>query len=385
MIIQSLLDTDFYKLTMMQTVLHQFPSAMVEYRFKCRTPGVDFRPLIPAIREQVAALCQLRFTQEELDYLRDIPFFKTDFVEFLRIFQLSDRFIEYQEDPEFDVIIRGPWLHTILFEIPLLAIISELYQKGKHPVPDYPEARQRLSDKLAYLKKNEPTQTFRFSEFGTRRRFSRMWHEELIGLLLKEVPEYLSGTSNVMFAKQFGIKAIGTMAHEYLQACQAVGPRLIHSQRYAFETWAQEYRGALGIALTDVFTLDVFLKDFDLYFCKLFDGVRHDSGDPYVWGERMVAHYQKHRIDPKTKTLVFSDALTIQSALDIFNHFKSITHPVFGIGTNLTNDLGYAGLQIVIKMVECNGQPVAKLSDSPDKTMCRDPSYLTYLRSLMGS
>jgi nicotinate phosphoribosyltransferase len=169
------------------------------------------------------------------------------------------------------------------------------------------------------------------------------------------------------------------MAHEYLQACQALGPRLRDSQVFGFESWAREYRGDLGIALSDVYGFNAFLRDFDMYFCKLFDGARHDSGDPFMWGERMLAHYRTHRVDPLTKTLIFSDGLTVPKTIELFRQFNGRCMLAFGIGTNLTNDLGYEPLQIVIKMTRCNDQPVAKLSDSPGKGMCDDEKYLAYL------
>ena len=204
----------------------------------------------------------------------------------------------------------------------------------------------------------------------------------MITSLAKELKDNLIGTSNVYFAKMLNLKPIGTMAHEYLQACQSLGPRLIYSEQFALERWAREYRGELGIALSDVYGIDAFLRDFDLYFCKLFDGVRHDSGDPFEWGEKVIRHYQKLGIDPKTKAFVFSDALDFKLALDLFHRFKDRVNVRFGIGTFLTNDLGHAPIQIVIKMIECNGHPVAKVSDSPGKTMCRDDSYLAYLKEV---
>jgi nicotinate phosphoribosyltransferase len=191
-----------------------------------------------------------------------------------------------------------------------------------------------------------------------------------------------AGTSNVHFAYMLGLTPLGTMAHEYLQACQALGPRLRDSQVFAFESWAREYRGDLGIALSDVYGFNAFLRDFDMYFCKLFDGARHDSGDPFIWGERMIAHYRANRVDPLTKTLIFSDGLTVPKTIDLFRQFNGRCLLAFGIGTNLTNDLGYEPLQIVIKMVKCNGQPVAKLSDTPGKGMCEDQNYLAYLRQV---
>ncbi len=382
-IINSLIDTDFYKFTMMQVVLHQFPGAMAEYGFKCRTPDIDLTPYIDEIQAEVAALCKLRFQPDELKYLAEVPFFKQDFIDFLRIFELNLDFVHVTaQQGQFDISIKGPWLHTILFEVPVLAIVSEVYYRNQYPKPNYQEGYTRLKNKIALINSQIDKKEFKFSDFGTRRRFSRDWHEQIIKTFVTELQDNLIGTSNVYFAKLFNLKPIGTMAHEYLQACQSLGPRLIYSQQFALERWAREYRGELGIALSDVYGIDAFLRDFDLYFCKLFDGARHDSGDPFEWGEKLINHYQKIGIDPKTKRLVFSDQLSIQSAIDLFHHFKDRIKVTFGIGTSLTNDLGYTPIQIVIKMIECNGQPVAKVSDSPGKTMCKDASYLAYLKQV---
>jgi nicotinate phosphoribosyltransferase len=197
-----------------------------------------------------------------------------------------------------------------------------------------------------------------------------------------ELPEIFKGTSNVYLARQYGLAAIGTMAHEYLQTFQAVGVQLRNFQKAALEAWVQEYRGDLGIALTDVVGMDAFLADFDLYFAKLFDGLRHDSGDPIEWGEKALSHYEKLRIPALSKRLVFSDGLDLPKALEIWRHFADRVQCGFGIGTHLTNDVGLAPLNIVMKLVECNGQPVAKLSDSPGKTMCTDETFLAYLRQV---
>ena len=195
---------------------------------------------------------------------------------------------------------------------------------------------------------------------------------------------YFAGTSNVLYAKEFGLIPLGTMAHEYLQACQALGPRLRDSQTYGFQMWAKEYRGDLGIALADVYGINPFLKDFDMYFCKLFDGARHDSGDPFNFGERMITHYAANKCDPRSKTLIFSDALTVPRIIELYRRFNHRIRLGFGIGTNLMNDLGPTPLNIVIKMVRANGQPVAKISDTPGKGMCEDETYLAYLRQVFG-
>jgi nicotinate phosphoribosyltransferase len=387
MLIQSLLDTDLYKFTMMQVVLHHFPGAQVEYRFKCRTPGVDLRPHLEPMKVEFANLCKLRFRDDELAYLRGLRFMKSDFVDFLGLFQFNEKYLiaGYGEGPgEIDITIRGPWLHTILYEIPVLAIVSEVYFRRTQPRANLEEGRRRLKAKIDLVRTVEPELEFKISDFGTRRRFSLAWQEEVLQTLKREVPEYLAGTSNVWFAVRNNLTPLGTMAHEYMQACQALGPRLRDSQVFAFDKWAQEYRGDLGIALSDTYGFDAFLRDFDMYFCKLFDGVRHDSGDPFEWGERMIAHYRKNRVDPRTKDLIFSDQLSFPLAIEIARRFHGRARTSFGIGTNLTNDLAYEPINIVLKMTECNGQPVAKVSDAPGKTVSKDAGYLAYLRQVFG-
>jgi len=387
MLIQSLLDTDLYKFTMMQVVLHHFPGAQVEYRFKCRTPGVDLRPHLEDMKTEFANLCKLRFRDDELAYLRGLRFMKSDFVDFLGLFQFNQKYLSvgYGEKPgEIDLTIRGPWLHTILYEIPVLAIVSEVYFRRTQARPNLDEGRRRLQAKIELVRKVEPSLELRISDFGTRRRFAGAWQEEVLQTLKREVPQYFAGTSNVLFAVRNGITPLGTMAHEYMQACQALGPRLRDSQVFAFDKWAQEYRGDLGIALSDTYGFNAFLRDFDMYFCKLFDGVRHDSGDPFDWGERMIAHYRKNRVDPQGKTLIFSDQLSFPLAIEIARRFQGRARISFGIGTNLTNDLGYEPINIVLKMTECNGQPVAKVSDAPGKTISKDAGYLAYLRQVFG-
>jgi nicotinate phosphoribosyltransferase len=285
---------------------------------------------------------------------------------------------------EMDISIRGPWLHTIMYEIPVLAIVSEVYFRRTQPHPDIDEGRRRLKAKIDLVRTVEQELDFRISDFGTRRRFSCAWHGEVLQTLKREVPEYFAGTSNVWFAMRNNTTPLGTMAHEYMQACQALGPRLRDSQTFAFDKWAQEYRGDLGIAVADTYGTDAFLRDFDMYFCKLFDGARHDSGDPFAWGEKLIAHYRRNRVDPRTKQLIFSDQLSFPLAIAIARRFHGRAITAFGIGTNLTNDLGYEPINIVIKMTECNGQPVAKVSDSPGKTVSKDAGYLRYLRQVFG-
>ncbi len=386
MIITSLLDTDLYKFTMMQVVLHQFPGAQVEYRFKCRTVGIDLVPCIAEIRVEIRRLCSLRFREDELQWLRSLRFIKSDFVDFLDLFQMNEKYITVSpsaaDNGEIEIVIVGPWLYTILFEIPILAIVNEIYFRRTQPFPDFTEGRRRLIEKIALVTGDERLVDCKIADYGTRRRFSKAWQEEVLQILRQRLGPQFAGTSNTWFAMKQNLTPLGTMAHEYLQACQSLGPRLRDSQTYAFERWAREYRGDLGIALSDVYGFDAFLRDFDMYFCKLFDGVRHDSGDPIAWGERMIAHLEKLRIDPRTKTLIFSDSLDFARVVELYLRFADRTRLAFGVGTNLTNDLGYTPLQIVMKMVRCNGQPVAKLSDTPAKNMCDDAAYLAYLRQV---
>ena len=398
MIITSLLDTDLYKFTMMQVVLHQFPGAEVEYRFKCRN-AANLAPYVNEIREEIRGLCSLRFQDAELAYLKAMRFIKSDFIDFLGIFKLNEKYVSITAlaSGEIEVSIKGPWLHTILFEIPVLAIINEVYFRNTQKQPNLAEGRTRLNIKILELQA-DGLRELKIADYGTRRRFGKAWHEEVLRTLVTRlgtgggtgkntsVLGQFAGTSNVLFAMKLGLTPLGTMAHEYLQACQALGPRLRDSQVFGFESWAKEYRGDLGIALSDVYGMSAFLRDFDMYFCKLFDGARHDSGDPFQWGERMLAHYAKNRVDPKTKTLIFSDGLTVPRTIELYQQFRGRCQLAFGIGTNLTNDLGdpprHEPLQIVIKMIRCNGQPVAKLSDTPSKNMCDDEKYLAYLRQV---
>jgi nicotinate phosphoribosyltransferase len=382
MIITSLLDTDLYKFTMMQLVLHEFPSAMVSYQFKCRTAGIDYRPYADEIMAEIRALERLSFSQDELAYLSKLPFFKPDFIALLAMFRFDARYVRIVCDEDFSILIEGPWLQTILFEIPILSIINEVYYRRTQSQPDYEQGLRRLSAKIKTLQALPLTEHFYFSDFGTRRRFSQGWQHQVIEQLLKSVPQCFVGTSNVHFAKTFDIQPIGTMAHEYIQACQALGPRLLDSQRFAFDTWGKVYRGELGIALSDTLGMRQFFKDFDLYCCKVFDGIRQDSGDPYLWAQEIIRHYQNYGIDARTKKIIFSDCLTIDKALDLYQTFKDQIQMAFGIGTHLMNDLGYTPIQNVIKMIYCNGQPVAKLSDTPEKIMCPEASYLAYLQAL---
>lgn len=386
MIINSLLDTDLYKLTMMQGILHQFPWVEVEYEFKCRDKGIELRPVARTLNRELDSLCTLSFKQEELEFLSRLRFMKSDFIQFLRLFHFQRDYITVDSEGEnLEIRIKGPWLHTILFEVPVLALVNELHFQKMTPEPDFDVGREKLEKKIALVREsNEEGLGFVFSDFGTRRRFSRIWHEEIIRRLKDGLPMNFLGTSNVMLAMKYDLLPIGTMAHEWIMACQALGPRLADSQKYALEHWAQEYRGDLGIALSDTLGFDAFLCDFDMFFSKLFDGCRHDSGDPMTWGDQLIDHYKSMKIDPMWKRAIFSDGLSFPRALEIARYFRGRINTAYGIGTNLTNDITAEAIQIVIKMTRCQGQPVAKISDEPEKQICKDDGYLSYLQSVIS-
>ena len=404
MIIQSLCDTDLYKLTMMQAVLHHFPGAEVTYRFVCRDDWEtrsNMLHIYSAFQEELRNLCSLRFTENELEYLSGIRFLKKDFIEFLRIFQLNAKYIQLPAPTatEFGFEIKGPWLHTILFETPLLAIVSELWMNHQAPRNSRTlvvgHARNKMRDMIAkmyeirgkYSKRRFP---YRVAEFGTRRRFSREWQEQALEMMLAagmwsdKGDGILFGTSNVDLARRYNIHPFGTMAHEWLQAGQGCGVQLQQSQIHMLETWAKEYRGDLGIALTDVIGMKAFCKDFDLYLGKLYDGLRHDSGCPKWWYDQFLELYQGLKINPDTKQAVFSDGLNPDSSEEVYAYTDDRSPSLYAMGTALTNSCTLPAPKIVIKMTSFNGRPVAKISDSPGKAVCHDKLYLDYLRQVFG-
>ncbi len=383
-IVQNLLDTDFYKLTMMQAVLHNYPNAEVEWEFRCRN-AEDLTPYLAEIRYQIERLADISITHDQLAFLERIPFMKPDFIRFLSLFRFNLRYVHTSvEDGQLCIRLRGPWLHVILYEIPLLAIISEVRNRQRYGHIVMEQASEQLYKKLDWLKGEASASElagFQLADFGTRRRFSYRVQEEVVHILKRDFPGRFVGTSNVHLARELDVKPIGTMAHEWFMAHQQLGPRLIDSQIAALDCWVREYRGLLGIALTDCITMNAFLKDFDLYFAKLFDGLRHDSGDPLQWAEKAIQHYETLGIDPLSKTLIFSDGLNMPKALELYRALHGRINVSFGIGTNLTCDIpGVEPMNIVIKMTACNGHPVAKISDTPGKTQCLDENFVTYLK-----
>jgi nicotinate phosphoribosyltransferase len=380
MIINSLLDNDIYKFYMQQAVYHQFPSIEVEYEFKCRSIfnyGKHFHSdisfgaptRIKKIKKELFNLCKKQFKPEEISYLRTLNIFQEDFLCYLQDFQLSFNHLLIESDP-FKLKIKGPWLETILFETPTLAIISEIYNKKRKEKLPQAEIHLKTVEKMILAKDSN----IKFADFGTRRRHSFIWQSTIVGTCSSGISDQFIGTSNVLFAMKYGLKPIGTMAHEWLMAGTSLAPSLRESQKFMLRRW-------LDIALTDVINMDAFLEDFkEDYLGLSYSGCRHDSGDPYEWGEKLIMFYKRWGIDPMSKTAVFSDGLTFPRMIAINNHFRERIKCMFGIGTNLTNDVGIDPLQIVIKMTKCDGKPVAKISDTPGKGMCRDDNHLRKLK-----
>ena len=381
-VVISLLDTDLYKFNMDQVIFHKHTNLIGDYYFRCRNQGIVFTPeMLEEINAQIDHLCSLRFTKEELDYLRSIRFIKEDYVEFLRLWHPIRDYVETSlfDSGELSIKVSGPLFSAMQFEIYLLEIVNEVYFRMKY---DYEtllkSAEERLDAKIAAFR--EGKYTFAFAEFGCRRRLSREWEDTVIRRLSFETKNCV-GTSNVYFAMKYHLTPVGTYAHEFVQMYQGIDAiPLAFTNHYALEDWYDEYRGDNGTALTDTITTDLFLLDFNRAMVNNFTGVRHDSGDPYEWGEKIIAHYEKYGVDPKTKVLLFSDSLDFDRAQALYDYFKDRSRVSFGIGTFCSNDTEVPPLNIVIKLQTVNGRSVAKLSDNPEKSMCRDPEYLSYLK-----
>lgn len=388
-IITSLLETDLYKFSMGQAIYHQFPGYKTTWSFKCRNEEVHFTPeMVEEIREQIRAYCDLRFTEDELCYINTIQWIKGSYVDFLRLWRPNFDDFEITGDAECGLAIdtRGTWLNTSMYEIPTLAIVNEVYFRMQY---DYAsllsDFKARLAEKFETLRAGQ-LQIGAFSEFGLRRRLSAEAQElavEAFSHLGKTTGcgSSFVGTSNVYLAKKFGLTPVGTMAHEWIM-CVGQGNHKhnpAYSNWYALDAWVKEYGVLNGTALTDTITTDCFLRDFQLTYATLFTGVRHDSGDPLAWGDKMIAHYQKLGLDARGKTLLFSDSLNFEKADRIFHYFNGRARVAFGIGTYLSNDTSVPALNIVMKTTRCNGQDVAKISDVAGKGMCKNDAYVEYL------
>ena len=386
-VITSLLETDAYKFSMGQAIYHQFSDYKTTWSFKCRNTDVHFTPeMVEEIKRQIKAFCELRFTEEELEYLENIIWIKGSYVDFLRLWQAryEDFYIGTDAECGLSIETKGTWLNTSMYEIPTLAIVNEVYFRMQYNYDELFESfKEKLADKIKKVASGEYKLSV-FSEFGLRRRLSA----EAQDLAVKELKEAdlgsskFLGTSNVYLAKKYGVTPVGTMAHEWIM-CTGQGNHKhnpAYSNWYALDAWVKEYGILNGTALTDTITTDCFLKDFQLTYATLFSGVRHDSGDPIEWGEKMISHYEKLGIDPKTKTLLFSDSLDFERATKLFEHFNGRAKIGFGIGTFISNDTKVPALNIVMKTTRCNGMDVAKISDVEGKGMCKSPEYIHYLK-----
>jgi nicotinate phosphoribosyltransferase len=363
-IITSLLDDDLYKFTMGQVVFHLFPEAIVEWEFINRGKTEFPEGFADELKHQVKFLSQLTLKLQESTYLDSLPFMRPTYVEWLEGFRMNPNEVEIsQTGGQLSIKIKGPWYRVIYWEVKLMALICELYYLLTGQEPD-DATFVRMSTKAARLSENHCI----WSDFGTRRRFSKNIQNELVGIMKRY--DGFAGTSNPYFAMIHNVPVIGTSAHEAQMAMSAkYGVRL--SNRMWLKHWLDFYQGKLALALTDTFTTDVFLRDFDGMTARAFDGVRHDSNDPFVWGGKMILHYKKLGIDTTTKKFVFSDGLTVDKYIKIHNTFKDIAKPIAGIGTHLTNDCGPKALNIVIKMKTADfgdgPKNVVKLSDEPGK------------------
>jgi nicotinate phosphoribosyltransferase len=379
-VIKSILDNDLYKFTMQLAVLELFPKAEAEYRFTNRgfqRFSTEFVEELKRIIEE--DISKLALTEEEYNWLSEnCSYLKPMYLEYLKNYRFkpSEVKICLTEEIDLDIQIKGPWHSTILWEIVLMAAVSELYfetieNEWKGNSQNSCTSESVLDDyesKIFEIGKALEENNCLFSEFGTRRRRSFELHDHAMKALTKI--KTLSGTSNVYFAKKYGVKPIGTVGHEWIMGTSAlVGLR--YANLFAFENWVEVYNGDLGIALTDTFGSKAFFKDMDLKLSKIYDGFRHDSGDPYTFVDSVIKHYQKMGIDPMKKSIVFSDALNADTAIKLKKYCEGKINCSFGIGTSLTNNSDFfresPPLNMVIKLHSIEGIPVVKLSDSQEK------------------
>lgn len=378
--IKSILDNDLYKFTMQLAVLELFPKAEAEYRFTNRGPQRFSTEFVEELeRIIVEEISKLALTEEEYSWLSEhCPYLRPMYLEYLKNFRFKPGEVKIclTEEKDLDIRIKGPWHSVILWEIVLMAAVSELYfttieKEWKGESENGCTSGSVLAayeSKILEMGKALEENNCLFSEFGTRRRRSFELHDHVMKTLTEI--KTLTGTSNVYFAKKYGLKPIGTVGHEWIMGTSAlVGLR--YANRFAFENWVEVYNGDLGIALTDTFGSKAFFKDMNLKLSKIYDGFRHDSGDPYDFVDCVIEHYQKMSIDPIKKLIVFSDALNTDTAIRLKKYCEGKINCSFGIGTSLTNNSEFfresPPLNMVIKLHSIDGIPVVKLSDSPEK------------------
>lgn len=367
-IINSILDQDLYKLSQQKAVLSYAPGTQVVYKFHNRRPEGKFNEeFIKALKKEINSMGNITLTSFDKVWLGlRCPFLDEQYLTYLSNYRYNPQNILCSlQNNELQLVIGGPWEQVILWEVPLMAVISELFFR-------YCDTEWKFCNKSVDRGFNNKASILKncvWADFGTRRRRSHVTHARAVGTFKDKVG--FIGTSNVCMARLFGVRPLGTMAHEWIMGVSAL-EGLRHANKHALRIWSDVFEGNLGIALTDTFGTEAFLQDFSLYFAKLFDGVRHDSGNPLYFGERIITHYNEIGIDPTTKTIVFSDNLTPDKAAGIEKYFRGRIKTSFGIGTNFTNDFtddfpNSKPLNMVIKMDSCNYVPVVKLSDDPGK------------------
>jgi len=387
--ISSMLDTDLYKISMGQFVHFQYPDVDARYRLFNRgntafPPGFGHR-----LAEEVEKMAELKTETAELEFLRKAcPWIKPSYLDWLSTYRFNPSEIRiHQLGDCLDIQAEGPWYRSIFWEVPLMATVSEIFfsMTGQKPNAEWQEKARHKAQRLFGQKVG-------WADFGTRRRYSYAVQEEVLRQTMALSQEGsqggLIGTSNVHFAHKLGLKPIGTMAHEIFMVLGAAFGYPI-ANRLAMEGWVKEFDGRLGIALPDTFTTDVFLRDFSWQFAKQFDGVRQDSGVPEEFVEKIINHYKKLGIKPMEKTIVFSDGLDAERAIELSQYCRDRIKCSFGIGTNLTNDVGVRPLNIVIKVVAARKAegpwlPAGKLSDDKGKWTGNDPQVFEAIRTTLG-
>jgi nicotinate phosphoribosyltransferase len=370
-IINSLLDTDYYKFTMGQYAWKYFPRVMVKYAFKNRTKDVKLGNFINrvALLKQLDYVRGLRLTMEELNYLKSLKIFSIDYLAFLSRLRLPPVYINC-DNGELSIETEGLWAEALFWETFILSIVNELYYQhfSHNPAGGMGEFQSRLDEKISRIVE-EP---FKFVEFGTRRRYSYKIQDKVIDTLCSMVPnDYFLGTSNVYFAMSYGIPPIGTMAHELPMVLAGLSyydiDVLKNSHDKMLTMWEYLYGKPLTIALTDTFGSDFFFRTFTEEQARFWKGLRQDSGNPFEFGKKVIKFYEEKGINPKEKIVIFSDGLDINVIQKLEKEFKGKFITMYGWGTNLTNDLGYKPLSIVVKAVEADGNPLVKLSDNLSK------------------
>jgi nicotinate phosphoribosyltransferase len=367
MIIKSILDTDLYKLTMQQAVIALFPNEIVRYELIIRVPR-DFPPCFgEALKAEIDALGTLQIQPDEIDFLKKTCYFlKSPYIDFLRGYRFDPSEVHLTQNGQtLGLIVEGYWYKTILWEVPLMALISELFFRLTNQVP-LPETE--LASRIGRKVRRLETIGAHFSDFGTRRRFSFENHDQVVATCARLAPTVFVGTSNPYLAMKHQCKAMGTQAHEWYMSIAAFYGYTM-ANKIGMEKWVEVYQGDLGIALTDTYTSDIFFNDFDAKYAKLFDGIRQDSGDPITFAEKAIRHYERLRIDPASKTIVFSDSLDIDLVEKIHGFCKGKIKDSYGIGTHLTNDVGVKPLNMVIKLtgIQVKGTWVSTVKLSDDK------------------